>query len=425
MKQNVTLRDKDLREINNMISAYAEMELEYDDIYLRVAPYKDGLEIDLGDDLQTRVRMMSGNVELITKGSGTKFYRSNVTLPFDPPAQQGDFRQIRQYLNNLQPDAQILIIAWISYTLAHPKISSSKFVHLILVGSQGSGKSFLCRLIARFIDPSSVGLQVLPRNTKDLVVAAQNAHLLLYDNVRKLSQSKSDDLCIAGTGGAMSTKKLYTDDDQSVSYLHVALVLNGIYDFITESDLASRSLIMYLQDMDESERLSEVDLEQRLEKNMPSMLAGLFQLIADILEVLPRVQVTHPERMIDFSQWLAAMEMVDGASVGAYQQLYSKSLEEAQLNTLLENELAAAVYRLGDRLERVWTGTAADLLRELNDTASHQAMRSVDWPKSPESLGSRLRTLKPALTSQGVFLRFYRSGDRMIEINTTRIEDMY
>ena len=425
IKQSVTLRDRDLKEINDMISAFAEMELDYVDIYLRVAPYIDGIEIDLGDDNQTRIRISPGNVELITESSETMFYRSNITLPFVKPAKEGSVELIQKYMNNIEPGPQILVIAWISYTLAHPKIDTTKFVHLILLGSQGSGKSFLCRLIQRLIDPCTVGLQVLPRNTKDMIVAAQNAHLLLFDNVRKLSQTKSDDLCVAATGGSLSTRRLYSDDDQSVSYLHVALILNGIFDFVTESDLAQRSLAVYLQDMNENDRLSEIDLERQLENDMPVMLAGLFQLIADIFKRRPESKITHPERMIDFSEWLAAMELLDNAPTGVYQQLYSTNLKEAQLHALMENELAAAVYRLADQLESPWKGTPTNLLHELQEHASLLSLRSADWPRSPESLSKRLRTLTSALTFQGVWVRFYKSKDRVIEITTERIEEKY
>ena len=423
--QEQTLKDKDIKAINDNITAHAEMDLVPVDIFLRVAPYKDGIEIDLGDAKQTRIRITPGNVESISSGSNTVFCRSAITLPFDPPAKEGDVSLLKKYLKNLRAQLQVLLRGWISYTLAHPKVDTSKFVHLILVGSQGSGKSFLCRLLSKLIDPCTIGLQVMPNRIEDLIVAAQNSHLLLFDNVRKLSQMKSDALCVASTGGAISSRKKYTDDDQHINDLHIPLVLNGIFDFITESDLASRSLVLYLGDMDETKRLSEKELERTLKEDIPIILQGMFQLIADILKVLPEAKVLHPERMIDFCQWLAAMEMVDGAPPGAYQELYSETLKEAQLNTLLENELAAAVYRMADKLESDWNGTPANLLHELNDTASFQAMRSPDWPKSPESLGKRLRILKPALASQGVYLRFSHSGDRGIAITTKRIEEMY
>jgi len=425
IKKGITLKDKDLKEINDSIVAYAQMELTQEDIFIRVAPFEDGVEIDLGDESHTHIRITPGNTRLVTSGSDTLFYRATITRPFCAPADKGDISLLRKYLNNIKPDMQNLIIAWITYTLAHPKVSTSKFLHLVLIGSQGSGKSFTCRLLQQLIDPSAITLQLLPRNTKDLVIASQNSHLLLFDNVRKLSEAKSDDLCVSSTGGALSSRKLYSDEDQSISYLHGPLILNGIFDFITAPDLASRSLIIDLIEMNEDNRISEKVLESNLETDLPKILQGVFELIADILNLLPEAKITHPERMIDFSQWLAALEAHDGVINSAYQQCYSSTLKEAQLNTLLDNELAAAIYRLANSLTHDWRGTPAQLLGLLNSTASFQATRSSEWPKSPESISRRLRSFKTALATQGVFLQFYKSKDRIIEISTTTIQEEY
>ena len=424
-KRSIRLTARDLKEINETLKAYAETELQTVDVYLRVAPYQNGIEIDLGDDEHTRIRITPGKVEPVTYGSETLFYRSNATLPFVKPAKNGNLKKLNEYLKNIDHELQVLLIGWISYTLAHPKVSTTNYVILALIGGQGTGKSFLCKLIARLIDPSQVGLQIMPKNTMDLVVAAQNAQVLFYDNIRQISEAMSDALCVCATGGSLSTRMLYTNNEQSISILHAALVLNGIYDFITQADLAQRSLTIHLLDMAESDRLSERDLEKQLEQDMPEILQGLFELIADIFKHLPDAKVTQPERMLDFVQWLSAMEMVYGDPAGTYQAIYSKCLEEAQLNSLLENALAAAVYLFADRLDKFWEGRPSDLLHELNDRAAFSAQRSVDWPKSPESLSKRLKVLSAALKSQGVFIKFSRSKNRQITIITTKIEEQF
>ena len=424
-KRSIRLTARDLKEINETLKAYAETELQTVDVYLRVAPYQNGIEIDLGDEGHTLVRVTPGKVEPVTYGSETLFYRSNATLPFVKPAKNGNLKKLNEYLKNIDHELQVLLIGWISYTLAHPKVSTTNYVILALIGGQGTGKSFLCKLIARLIDPSQVGLQIMPKNTMDLVVAAQNAQVLFYDNIRQISEAMSDALCVCATGGSLSTRMLYTNNEQSISILHAALVLNGIYDFITQADLAQRSLTIHLLDMAESDRLSERDLEKQLEQDMPEILQGLFELIADIFKHLPDAKVTQPERMLDFVQWLSAMEMVYGDPAGTYQAIYSKCLEEAQLNSLLENALAAAVYLFADRLDKFWEGRPSDLLHELNDRAAFSAQRSVDWPKSPESLSKRLKVLSAALKSQGVFIKFSRSKNRQITIITTKIEEQF
>ena len=424
-KRGIMLTARDLKEINEMLKAYAETELQTVDVYLRVAPYQNGIEIDLGDEGHTIVRITPGKVEPVTYGSETLFYRSNATLPFAKPAKKGNLKKLNEYLKNIRPELQVLLIGWISYTLAHPKVSTTNYVILALIGGQGTGKSFLCKLIARLTDPSQVGLQIMPKNTTDLVVVAQNAQVLFYDNIRQISEVMSDALCVCATSGSLSKRKLYTDGDQYISVLHAALVLNGIYDFITQPDLAQRSLTIHLLDMKESDRLSERDLEKQLEQDMPEILQGLFELIADIFKHLPKAEVTNPERMIDFSRWLAAMELVYGAPAGAFQVNYSECLQETQLNSLLENPLAAAIYQFADRLDKYWQGRPSDLLHELNDRAHFSAQRSVDWPKSPESLSKRLKVLSTPLKSQGVFIEFARLKDRQIIISTTKTGEPY
>lgn len=306
--------------------------------------------------------------------------------------------------------------------MAHPKISTTNYVILALIGGQGSGKSFLCKLLARLIDPSQIGLQIMPKNSTDLVVAAQNAQVLFYDNIRHISEVMSDAFCVCATGGSLSKRQLYTDSDQSISPLHAALVLNGIYDFMTQPDLAQRSLAIHLKNMNKSDRLSEKDLEKELEEDMPEILQGLFELISDVFKHLPDVKVTHPERMIDFSHWLAGMEMVAGIPSGIYQMSYSACINEAQLNSLLDNSFAAAVHQFANHLSSPWNGRPSELLHELNGKATSITQRSSDWPKSPEALTKRLKALTTPLKSQGVLLEFTRSKHRQITIHT---EEMF
>jgi len=61
-RRNIRLTARDLKEINEPLKAYAETELQPVDVYLRVAPYQNGIEIDLGDEGHTVVRITPGKV---------------------------------------------------------------------------------------------------------------------------------------------------------------------------------------------------------------------------------------------------------------------------------------------------------------------------------------------------------------------------
>lgn len=416
--EGVMLRKAEISEINNSLQAHAETAGIYRDVWYRVAPISGGIEIDLGDEKHTRARITAGQVELVTQGSDALFYRTPVSQPFVMPAEVGNLDLLKKYLN-LHSVSAMLFTAWLTYTLAHPKLPTTKFVILVLQGNQGSGKTALCNnVIQKLIDPSEVGVRILPSNGKDFAIAAQNAHVLCYDNVRGFKLSMADMLCIAATGGALTTRQLYSDADQHVLYLHVALVLNGIHSFIDQPDLAQRCLPLQLLPISESNRKSEGQLVIEFQADSPAILRGLFDLIADILTHLPTAEITNPERMIDFVRWLAAMEKAQGVPPGTFQMEYSNALNQGQLDSLLENLLAAAMLEFAEvEIDDTWSGTPSDLLAKLNARANRGTQRSREWPQNPISLSKKLVPLQASLLTQGIRVDLRRGKHRAITIN--------
>lgn len=425
MNEGHRLRKNDLSDLNHSLQAEAEMAGVRRDVFNRVAPTEGGIVIDLGDEKHTHVKITPGFVELLSSGSSTLFSRSQASKAMAMPAQAGNLRLLEKYLN-LHPVQALLFIAWISYTLAHPKVPASKFVILVLQGSQGSGKSLLCRIIKQVIDPSIVGLQVMPSNPKDIAIAAHNAHVLCFDNLRTISQGMSDILCTTSTGGALSSRQLYSDADMSIIEMHVALVLNGIHAFIEQPDLAQRCLPLWLLAIGEDNRRSEAQFEREFQQDLPAIMGGLFQLIANIFVHLPAVKVTHPERMLDFVYWLAAMEKVDGVPAGVYQAEYSNLLNQGQLDSLQENLLASEVLDFATQLNgSEWSGTPAELLNQLTMQASAQTQRSREWPQNSIALSKRLKPLAAGLKTQGISLEFTRGKERMITVKMDGVVDGY
>ena len=170
----------------------------------------------------------------------------------------------------------------------------------------------------------------------------------------------------------------------------------------------------------EKNRKSDAEMMKEFEADLPAIMHGLFDLIAEIFKYLPDVEVTHPERMIDFSQWLAAMEMAQGVPVGIYQQEYSNALNQGQLDALMDNSLAAAVIEFADKIDDgEWTGTPAELLYELDMLTTLRTLKSRDWPLNPIALSKRLLPLQAGLLTQGISIEFTRGKYRTITINTT------
>ena len=69
-----------------------------------------------------------------------------------------------------------------------------------------------------------------------------NGHVLAFDNLSGLPSWLSDSLCRLTSGGAFSTRRLFTDQDEILFAAARPVILNGIEDVITRPDLADRAL---------------------------------------------------------------------------------------------------------------------------------------------------------------------------------------
>jgi len=416
------LKNDDLNEVIETLYAHAAADDDYSEVNLRIAaPQRGTIEIDIGSSDQHRVQLKDGKVQLVKSGAKTLFIRPSSMQPLPILAEDGCWWELLPYLN-MSDEHQLLLVAWMTYCITHVK-GASAYPILVLKGEQGSGKSLLCKLIIRsLIDPNSSGVQMFPRDIKELAISSQNQHVLMYDNLRSLSKQWSDALCVASTGGSLSSRKLYTNSEETVISLHTPLALNGIHHFIQEPDLASRCVSIQLERISASAREEESELTRRFKECLPSIYMGLLKLSAEILVQEPLAEVTHGERLMDFSRWLAAMEIALDKPSGELQQIYSRNIRSIMLDTVHENTLAMAVLGFATGLESgYWKGTPTELLNSLEMAADYRAQNiGSGWPQNSISLSKRLKVIQKALETQGITLEFIRSKLRQIEIRYRR-----
>jgi hypothetical protein len=416
------LKRDDIKEVVETLFAHASANEIIMDIHLRVAPSKHGgVVVDLCDKQNKRVLMNAGNVSILDSDSNVLFKRSPTMSALPIPADKGNLKTLVPYLN-MSAEHRYLFIGWLSYCLTHPK-GTSPYPILIIKGGAGSGKSSLCKMILRqLIDNNSCGVQMFPSDVKDLAISSQNQHVIIMDNMRALTKQWSDILCVASTGGSITSRKLYSDSEESLLYLHAPMVLNGIHNFIVEPDLASRCVTIQLLNISPAKRREESVLAKKLAKDMPKIFRGLLDLSAKLLEKEATAKVIHSERMIEFSRWLTVMEVVEGKKAGELQLIYCRNIRQAMLNTVQENYLAMALLNFASNLpESNWQGTPTQLLQSLEEIAPNNIInRRADWPNNPISMSKRLRILENVLESQGVTLEFSQGKSRQISVLFTQ-----
>tara|TARA_R110002111_G_scaffold55408_9_gene95274 strand:+ start:116 stop:1567 length:1452 start_codon:yes stop_codon:yes gene_type:complete len=412
------LTSREIESIQQALCDAAEASENELHVCLRVASIDGGIELDVGDKEQTRIRLSHGKVRLIKEGSDVLFYRPPSMQPFMMPAEEGNLELLFSYLNFDENHAWLLII-WICFTLSTPRSSHASYPILVLIAEQGASKSTTCKLIIRsLLDPSQMGIQGFPSNRQDIVLSARQAHFLTYDNLRYLSKKWSDILCIASTGGNDPTRRLYTDSEMVNHPFHVPLVLNGIHDFVEEPDLAQRCLRLELKSIPENKRRDEKEFTDEFNADLQNIFKGVLDLTASILEKLPTAEVIHPERMLRFVRYLAAAEAVMDFEAGKLQSVYSGILNDTQRDSMLSNPVALAVYELvtdkGNKYE--WSGTPTELLDKLNNSMSLSGYRDRSFPANPIALSKQLSALKAPLLSQNIEVLFTRGKERRISI---------
>lgn len=416
LQKDMLLKPRDIQDIKETLLALASVHAVQDHVLPRIAMFEDGIEIDLLDaDFHTVV--ITANGVWVRNTAISVFYRpvEARALPFPVLDETADVNLLRKYIN-LKGVAFYLLLAYLTFMIASPKVDSSKYVFLVLRGAQGTGKTFACKVIKGFIDPSSIDAQTLPNTARDLAIMLQSCHLALVDNVRDLSPHMSDMLCMASTGGVTVGRKLYTDDGLKALKLHGGILFNGIHPFMGQSDFSDRTLCLELSPIGSEARRSDSEMLRALEADRPLILGGLYKLIQKILQVLPDARPNAPTRMVEFCRWLAAAEVVMGLDPCSLQDAYKATLVDSQLESLMDNPLAAVLLQFAEKQE-FWEGTPTELYKNLSDTASFSHQRSRAWPSSAASMSKRLHGLQGPLLSQGVEISIARGKERQILVH--------
>jgi hypothetical protein len=206
-------------------------------------------------------------------------------------------------------------------------------------------------------------VRALPRDERELFIAASNGHVLAFDNLSGLPPWLSDTLCRLTSGGAFSTRRLFTDQDEILFTAARPIILNGIEDIVTRPDLADRAIVLMLAPIAERQRRPEHALWQEFELARPYLLGALVDAAARGLQMLPRVRLQRLPRMADFALWATACESAFRLA-GAFEATYSNNRRAAIENMVDADPVASCVRELmTDRAQ--WTGSASDLLHHL------------------------------------------------------------
>ena len=401
----------------NVIEAKAHFDAPERVVHIRVGGLDGRLYLDLGDETWRAVEIDATGWRVIDNPP-VRFRRAAGMQPLPVPVAGGSVETLRSFLN-VQSDADfVLVVAWALACLRN----RGPYPVIVLSGEQGSAKSTFSAILRALLDPNTAPLRALPREDRDLFIAASNGHVLAFDNVSGLPAWISDTLCRLATGGGFAVRQLYTDQDEVLFDAARPVILNGIEDIVTRPDLADRAVFLTLEPIPEERRRPEAELWAAFEAERPRILGVLLDAVVEGLKRLPETRLEKLPRMADFALWATACETALWPA-GTFWSAYCGNRDEAVEGVIDADPIAAAV-RAVMATRTVWTGTASDLLGALAEVAGERVAKSKTWPDSPRALAGRLRRAATFLRKIGIEIGFEREGrarTRTINITTTQL----
>lgn len=224
-------------------------------VAVRLARHGDDIYLDLGGEDWQAVKIHAHGWQVVNKPP-VHFIRPAGMQSLPMPVPGGRLDELRKFIN-MPSDEHWRLLAGFLLGVMNP---AGPFAHLEVNGRQGSAKSTLSKMVKELIDPNAAPARAAIKNERDLAIAARNGHLLVFDNLSKLSDEMSDSLARLSTGGAFSTRKLYTDADEMLFQAKRPVILNGITELATKADLLERTIVLELPAVSAKQRLDEAHL---------------------------------------------------------------------------------------------------------------------------------------------------------------------
>lgn len=393
----------------NTLAARAVTEGAIKPVALRCGRLDGKIYIDLCNDKWQAIEVSVDGYRIVDNPP-LRFRRRKGMKALPVPESGGSIIDLRRFVNVPNEQGFILIVSWLLAALS----GHGPFPVLIVVGEQGTSKSTLMSLLRQLVDPNSAPLRTLPREVRDLFIAANSAWVLAFDNLSNMKDWISDALCRLATGGGFATRTLYTDEDEMLFDAMRPIMMNGIENVAPRGDLIDRAIVLMLEPIAEESRKTAKEIQADFDAAAPRILGALLDMMVHGLGKLPETKLERPPRMADFALWATACETAVW-SKSAFIDAYETNRAEANQDIIAASVLATAVYEFMQGREEPWIGTATDLLTLLRTfVPDDNVLRDKHlWPSTSRVLSERLRRVASALRRIGVEVAYER-GDKSV-----------
>jgi putative DNA primase/helicase len=255
-----------------------------------------------------------------------------------------------------------------------------------------------------------VPLRNLPTTVRNLFTGAAGCSVLAYDNVGVISPEISDALCQIVSGSGFATRKLYSDTAQVLVGGYRSVILNGLQNAITQSDLADRALVLPMVRISSDQRRLDSQVWPLFEARRGQIFGALLDGVSCGLRNLDSVQLRRLPRMADFARWVVATQAFQR---DVFLRAFEGSQTEATETVAENNPVIIAIVALMEGRDE-WHGTAVQLIAELStrDKAEAKPTKWRSWPADASAFGRKLSAATATLRRLGIVVTKGRARDR-------------
>ena len=392
----------------NHCTAMADQQPSTAEVGVRVLQGDAGVVfLDLCNEHSEAVRIDSAGWRVV-RNPPVHFRKPRGLQPLPAPLPDGDLKALKRLCNAPDDRTFILICSWLLGSLS----PSGPYPILVLQGEQGSAKSTTAKILRSLVDPAKPAVRAMPREERDLMIAANNNWIQNFDNISAMPAWLMDAQCRISTGGGFATRELHSDNEETLFDAKRPQILNGIDDIATQADFMDRCIVVTLPVIPDQSRILEEDLWKEFDDLRPRILGALLNAVSMAVKFAPTIQLPAYPRMADFTRWIC------GACKGGrlpfsadrFLKTYAQNRDESIGVSIEASPLASSIVHISNEPSwQGWEGTATELLDDLNKHASESVQKNRRWPRDVRSLGGQLRRITPLLRQQGINIEFQRS----------------
>jgi hypothetical protein len=404
----------EIRSTLDLMEARAQFDSSERAVHIRLAEHAGRIYLDLADEHWRAVSIGPDGWRVIGCPP-VRFRRPAGMLPLPIPETGGSIEDLKSFINVASEDDFVVIIAWLLAALR----PHSPYPLLAISGEQGSAKTVLSKLVKALLDPNAAPVRALPREERELMIAAHNGHLLAFDNLSGLPTWVSDALCRLASGGSFALRQLYTDHEEEIFQAARPILLNGIEDVIGRPDLGDRAVFVTLPHIEDTRRRLEAELWHQFKIAHPRILGVLLDVVVHGQQRKGHTAFGGLPRMADFAHWAAACETALWPA-GTVAHAYAAN-RRAAMETIIDSDPVASFVRAMMTGRATWVGSASNLLLLCTQSAANNSAKCGAWTKNPRAFAGRLRRAQTFLRAIGIEITFSRegqAGSRMIRLST-------